>query len=396
MTIPTPTRSLAANRALDLLHARGTLSRAELADELALPRSTVTALVRRLVESGAVVEEPAPPGGTGGVNGRPAAVLRLADITGVVAGVIIDADGVRILVGNGAGDLLDEQPTDVDLEAPVESIAHSVREAVRQHAEPLTDLRALTVCLPGRVDQRTGRMQLTALTPDWVNPEIPQGLGTILGVPTSTDNAASLAAISEMRLGVARDLRDFLLITATPEISVAIVLDGTLQRGAHGLAGSIAHMQIDPSGQWCFCGNRGCLATVVSLQAIQRPLESLGLDFTGEEWASHPVAKKMFHEAGRVLGRAVAGLRDAINPEAVVLDINRAGKPFLNGLTETLNRLAQPGTPTTPVLVGALGGRADTYGAILTAIDAARGASGADSRRQVSELGRVEPVEDAG
>ena len=65
-------------------------------------------------------------------------------------------------------------------------------------------------------------------------------------------------------MGVAAGKRNFVYISASDGVGAGIVINGEIMHGVTGLAGEIGHIQVDPLGAICSCGNRGCLDTVVA------------------------------------------------------------------------------------------------------------------------------------
>ena len=148
-----------------------------------------------------------------------------------------------------------------------------------------------------------------------------------------------------MTYGAARDFSDFIYVKASNGIGAALVLNGQLYRGSHGMAGEIGHTQIDPTGAWCRCGNRGCLEATVSIDVVRRQLEPLGLDPLNPADMEHPVATKVLAESGRTVGVVIANLCNTLNPEAVILggDLASTGAHFTAGVQDSVRHLAQPG-----------------------------------------------------
>ena len=81
-------------------------------------------------------------------------------------------------------------------------------------------------------------------------------------------NDADAAAWAEYRYGAARGSDLALMVTLGTGIGGGIVLDGRLQRGAHGVAGEWGHMRVVPDGRRCACGNRGCWEQYASGNAL--------------------------------------------------------------------------------------------------------------------------------
>ena len=79
-----------------------------------------------------------------------------------------------------------------------------------------------------------------------------------LGKPVLVENDATCAALGEWKLGAARGATDAWVITLGTGIGGGFISGSVLQRGAHGFAGEVGHMVVDPDGPLCPCGRSGC------------------------------------------------------------------------------------------------------------------------------------------
>jgi predicted NBD/HSP70 family sugar kinase len=187
------------------------------------------------------------------------------------------------------------------------------------------------------------------------------------------DNDANLGALAEASFGAGRGLSDVVYVRLGSGVGAGLVLAGRLHRGTAGLAGEIGHVQVRPDGAVCRCGNRGCLETIAAeaaLKALLRPArghdvtrrELLGLVAAGDLGATRVV-----NDAGLAIGRVLADLCNALNPEAIVVggELSDAGEPLLGGIREAIDRYALPGAAeAVKVVPGELGERAELLGAL--------------------------------
>ncbi|MDV9193593.1 ROK family protein, partial [Streptomyces sp. SR27] len=189
------------------------------------------------------------------------------------------------------------------------------------------------------------------------------------GLPLTSDNEANMAALAELWFGTLGDLRTFLHLTGEIGVGGAIVVHGELLRGAHGFAGEIGHLVVDAEGPCCRCGSRGCLEQYAGQAALLRAAGVTGVPVLAERAeAGDPRALAALAEAGRMLGRALSGAVNLLDPEAVVLGgIYPQLMPWLApALTEELSARVVSGlwSPAT-----------DRLRPASTATDASRGAA---------------------
>ncbi|HET9672849.1 MAG TPA: ROK family protein, partial [Actinomycetota bacterium] len=232
----------------------------------------------------------------------------------------------------------------------------------------------------------------------WRDVPLAERLAARFGLPVTLDNDATAAAWGEAKLGAAAGARHALLITLGTGIGGGIVVDGAVMRGAHGLAGEIGHIVVEPDGPGCGCGNRGCWEQVASGQALERegvaalerkPTSAIarlaGGDpsrVTGELVVSAAVdgdleAISIVHGVARRLGEGIAGLVNVLDPEIVVVGGGLAAVgELLFGPAREAYRATVEGRsarPDVPIVPAALGNDAGAIGAALLVLEAAGG-----------------------
>jgi len=370
---PATAHTLLRAHLIAMIRDDGPISRSQLSRAIGLPRSTTTALVAELLRDGVIDEAPARSGGAGSGSGRPATLLSLHRPDGLVAGFDFGHRHIRVAVATSDGEVLAEESTPLDVDGHAESALNSAQEllsAVLDRAGvSLGDIRAAAAGIPAPLSNRTNRVGSPTILASWVDLDPREELKRRTGLTATLGNDAAFGALGEMTYGAARSLSDFIYVKASNGIGAALVLNGQLYRGSHGMAGEIGHTQIDPTGAWCRCGNRGCLEATVSIDVVRRQLEPLGLDPLSPADMEHPVATKVLAESGRTVGVVIANLCNTLNPEAVILggDLASTGAHFTAGVRDSVRHLAQPGPAHTTVITTSLQGRAELLGAVACA-----------------------------
>jgi predicted NBD/HSP70 family sugar kinase/biotin operon repressor len=366
------------NRVLvvDTLRRRGHASRSDLARLTGLSRTTVGSVVAALRDQGLVVELELEADGQSG-PGRPPVLLRLDPAAGVAIGVNFDHDEVRIAFGDLSSTVLGEDRSAIDVD---QSAADAIDLAVRmvrtlQGSIGVDDSQVVGagVALPGPIDRTTGRIGSEVILPGWAGVQAQPVLAERFGLHVEVDNDANLGALAEVSFGAGRGLRNVVYLMIGSGIGAGLVLDGRVHRGGAGLAGEIGHVQVRPDGDVCRCGNRGCLETIAAegaLHALLRP--RLGRDVTTRDLVELVAdgdrgACRVVNDAGRAIGRVLADLCNALNPEAIVVggQLSPLGDPLLDGIRESVDRYALPAAAHgVRVVLGELGERAEVIGAL--------------------------------
>ena len=159
------------------------------------------------------------------------------------------------------------------------------------------------------------------------------------GLPVTITNDANAAAMGEMAYGVARGMRNFIMITLGTGVGSGIVINGEVVYGHDGFAGELGHTVAIRGGRKCNCGLSGCLETYCSAMGVRRTAQeilaqdpnrpSLLRQLDPETISSKDVfeaaekgdeiALEIFRTTGQILGRSLADFVKFSAPEAIVL-----------------------------------------------------------------------------
>ena len=214
-------------------------------------------------------------------------------------------------------------------------------------------LRPLGIGLgaPVLVDLQVGELKF-APNLGWKNTPLRQLWSQRFNLAVFVENDAKAAAMGEYYFGVARGLSNFIFIHAGVGLGAGILIDGKLFRGSRGYASEVGHMIIDPGGELCGCGKRGCWETLVGPRAVirrfrqtlQQGVPSTVLhaadndldNITFETVANAALqgdaaALEAMREVASNLGFGIANLVDIFNPQMVVLggELNYANEILL-------------------------------------------------------------------
>src|SRR3954451_20690426 len=319
-------RELNRLRVLEIVRERGLVSRADIARQAGLSRSTVSSLVGELQGEGIVVErEAAAPAQAG----RPAVLLALDPGAGAVVGVQFDHGALRVAVADLGHTILaaGDRELDVDHEA-CEGIATAVAlvdEVLAEAGVERDRILGAGVGIAGPVDAASGTVGGATILPGWMGIDVAGELERRLEMPVHVDNDANLGALAESVLGAGRDAGEMAYLMLSSGIGAGLILGGRLYRGAGGTAGEIGHVVVDEQGPMCRCGNRGCLEVFAGADALVELLRrSHGDELTVERMielanAGDPACQRVIADAVRVAGTALAALCNQFNPERIVV-----------------------------------------------------------------------------
>ena len=213
----------------------------------------------------------------------------------------------------------------VKLPSDVPSGVAAIEERIRDAVEDLeSKTSAIGIGLPGIVDPEDGTVRFSPNIPCWRDYPARERIGRVLERNVVVENDASCAALGEARFGAGRGLSSFLLVTLGTGVGGGVVLSGEIWRGEGGRGGEVGHITVDPAGEPCGCGSRGCLETVCSSTAILREARRAGLEGDVRGLAERARAggrgeAALFESAGRGLGIALAAWLNILDIRTIIL-----------------------------------------------------------------------------
>lgn len=386
--------------ALETIWYSQRISRADLSRRLEVSRSTASELVSDLLATKLVAEV----GDGPSRGGRRPILLEFQDDEHVILGVDMGATHVAVALTNLRGRVLswkeEAHPVRSDPEGTRALIVRLCEACLAEVPGASKALLGIGVAVPAPVDHRDPKRLSPTVLPAWEGRSGFDSLETHFGVPVLVDNDANLGAVAERWWGAGRGVEHFTYIKLATGIGAGLMVGGEVYRGATNAAGEIGHVSIDPNGEPCVCGNRGCLVTFVGGEAlVRRARAALALaraKATGETpegresllagctitpglieeaaLARDPLAMGVVREAAHHLGVAIAGLLNLLNPGAVILggSMARLGDDLLIPLRETVvRRTLVSSVAASEIRISELGPRGIAIGASTLVLAAA-------------------------
>ncbi|MFJ7748974.1 ROK family protein [Arthrobacter sp. NPDC097144] len=352
-------------------------TRTELADVLGVARSTIALRVEALMALGLV----APVDDAVSTGGRPSSRFALRTETKVVLGVDIGASHLRVGLTDLGGIRLQDGSRNVRVtdgpEAVLNAVAEVGDELLKRAGRSAADLLAIGVGVPGPVEHTTGRPINPPIMPGWNGFDVPGYLQEHFEVPVLVDNDVNVMSVGERELAWS-GVQDLIFVKVATGIGAGIISNGTLLRGADGVAGDIGHIR-GPRGEDlpCRCGNHGCLEAVASGPAVALKLQALGraakdsLDVVDLVQQGDSEAVQVVRQAGRDVGDVLSACLSMMNPAVIVIGGSMAltGEHFIAGVREVIYSRSMPlATQHLQIVQSASGLDAGMVGAGMLAI----------------------------
>ena len=182
-------------------------------------------------------------------------------------------------------------------------------------------------------------------------------------IPVGLTNDANAAAIGEMTYGVARGMKNFIVLTLGTGVGSGIVVNGQMVYGSDGFAGELGHMIVRPHGRQCGCGRKGCLEAYCSATGVARSAREFlkesdessllrdinadditALDVSIAAGKGDALANRVYDFTGKLLGEACANFMTFSSPEAFIFfgGLTKAGDLLMKPLIESYNDTVLP------------------------------------------------------
>lgn len=357
---------------LNYVRERGPISRAEIAHETALQRSTVSLIVEELRVEGLIEEVSGESTG-----GRPPILLSLRTADAVAIGVDIGTNRTIVATSDLAGRVLQEESFETfhDADETTSKIIELTRKLIRRSNETI---EGIGVSLPGLV--HPDGSELFVPTFNWRDLPLAKELNAATGLPVTMDNDANAAALAELWFGrpEIREVRDFILVLVEDGVGTGIVFDGQVYRGENGAAGEFGHMTIGQGAPVaCASGSRECWEAFASERSALARYKNLthGLNGNADVTFSNLIdsalqgegpARQALKETASYLGIGIANLIRGLAPEAVIVGgpIVRAWPVIADDIRTTVETTICRGLPSTHIMASTLGPEPTLMGAL--------------------------------
>ena len=355
---------------LNYVREKEPVSRATIAREMSLQRSTVSEIVEALTAEGLVGEI----GEAGSTGGRRPTLLRLRTSGAMAIGVNITPTNTVVATSDLAGRLVERQEflTDPDPQRMLGQII----ETIHQFSD--NTIEGVGVSIPGLVDPAAGRVIFVPYF-RWRDLPLADTIAKRTGLRVTIDNDANAVALAELWFGrpEVSAARDFILVMVAEGIGTGIIFDGQVYRGECGAAGEFGHMIVGSNAPVaCSCENDDCWEAFASERAATARYVKLNpemaagkaVDFEmliDRALAGEAEATAALTETARYLSIGISNLVVGFSPEAVVVNgaITRAWPLIEKALNEKVERSVRRGLPSARILPSALSGDPTLMGA---------------------------------
>ena len=372
---------------LNYVRDQSPISRAEIARQTDLHRSTVSVIVDELVEDGTIEEI-----GSGvSTGGRKPTLYRIRSGEPAAIGIDLTPRTTTIALADLAGNILEKEvfSTSPDVEFMSSQIVERVKKLTKCNGNEGIEIG---FSVPGLVDQRSGEIFHVPYF-DWRNWDICSRIETATGSKVTVENDANATALAELWFGheKVRKTDTFLMILVGEGIGTGLVFDGQVYRGEKGAGGEFGHMIAgDNAPVDCSCGSRECWEAYASEKALLARYRALlagdsmkqgsveisdlvELAVNGEKHAAEAL-----NETVRYLANGISNLIVGLSPQVVVVSgrVTHAWDMLEAQMARVTDRSVMAGLPPTVLMPSSLGDAPTLIGAVGLVLAKKFGANG--------------------
>jgi len=359
-----------------LIRESGEISRARLVQVTELSKATVSAVVDELIGSGLIIEGAT---ASGSVGRRPI-LLRLNPDGPYLGAIQVQSDRVLGALTDPQGRVVERVEYDcraANGQSTIRSVLGALASIGAKAGAAKRAILGVGVSVPGILNP-LGDVVLSAPVLGWRDVSLRRILQETVGFPVWLGDEAKMAALAEATIGAGRGAEVVLYLGSGSTVSAGLVRHGRLAPGTHA-----GHLTILPEGPPCWCGNRGCLETLVGEEGLRRRIRELGAapGPSASEWLAERrksddvVARQVLAEVGQWMGIGVANMVSLFQPELVLIGgwLGADGE-ILTAIGDAVRRRALPAV-VGPVRIapGSVGDDAVLAGAAAMALEGALG-----------------------
>lgn len=343
-----------ASAILNLIRSNGSITRTEVAAELCLSKSTGTVYANKLLEARILKEEP------GSTKKR--TTLKINESAGVILGIDLDDTSLSISLCDLDAKIVDSSIVGMDIKIGSAEVMRRIFAEVDNLLER-NDIKKNTLLgvgmgVPGGVDMNSGFLIAPPDMPGWGKFEIRKTLEDHFGCPAVADNDANIMALGEKTSGFGKNCDNFLFVKIGTGIGAGFFINNHLYHARSACEGDIGHIPVEGEEVLCRCGKRGCLEAVAGAAAIAKKAEekakngesvllaemlkqngSIDCHMVGSAASQgDPASIMIINEAGRNIGKVLAGVVNFINPPLIVIggSVSTLGEMFLASIREVI------------------------------------------------------------
>jgi glucokinase len=300
-------------------------------------------------------------------------------------GVDLGGTNLRIAAVDVNGYLVEKVTLGTKVSLGRDHVLNDMCDAIQHLSEKYknsSSMLGIGIGVPGIIDMQTGLLRESPNLPGWADYPVRAEIERRLNTMVILENDANVAAFGEKWLGASKDYDNMAMLTLGTGVGGGLVMDGKIWHGMNGMAGEFGHTTVEPEGQVCGCGNRGCLEQYASATAVVRMAREAIAEndsctlaraaHADAEFSAKSIfnlalqgdddAKRIYRRVGRALGIVLSTLVNSLNLPIYVVGggVASAWEVFAPAIFEELRHRCMVYAATAPTDPLAQGGGASS------------------------------------
>lgn len=317
------------------------ITRAQLCEILQISPGAIVKYIKPLLESGILMEtSPA----ESSKPGRKATFLEFNPDRGVIIGCTLERTKVEAGLVTTSGDVISKRSYPYNEQSPKDELLSLIYTAIENALSEIESLNTkaigIGVSLGGQIDAEQGVSLEYLFAKGWYKVPLRNLIQERFHLNTYLVKDTNASTLGEQFFGEGIGVSNFLTLWLGTGVGLGIVIDGAIYSGASGFAGEFGHMQGPDGSKLCYCGKHGCLETAVAQETLlersrqgldagvmssmrhycEDNPQSLTIEHMIQAANGHDrLACGIFEDAGEIIGNALAGVANLLNPSLILL-----------------------------------------------------------------------------
>ena len=240
-----------------------------------------------------------------------------------VIGIDLGGTKINACLIDEEGNILDRNSIDTEAKKGRDVVLANIKKAI--HGLDFSQAKAIGIGTPGFIDSENGIVTFAGNIDGWSGLNLKEAVEEFIDLPVFVENDANIALLAEKWIGSCKNAKNIVMITLGTGVGGAIYTeDGGLLSGAHFQGAELGHIILYPDGEYCTCGQHGCVEAYCAGTSLGRHYKKItGEDLTGEQILSRvdsdPAAREVLEAYQNNLAHFLTSLRNIFDPEVIVI-----------------------------------------------------------------------------